>query len=50
MSMIVVSGFDAEPEQQAFECLRCGFVQEPTSKPREASREDRLLGIMKRDR
>jgi hypothetical protein len=50
MSMIVVSGFDAEPAQQAFECLRCGFVREPTSKPRETSREDRLLGIMKRDR
>ena len=29
MSMIVVAGFDREPDKQTHECLRCGHVELP---------------------
>jgi hypothetical protein len=29
VAMIVTSGFKLEPEQQTFECLRCGHVVSP---------------------
>jgi hypothetical protein len=28
MSMIVVGGFKKEPEEQTFDCLRCGNVRQ----------------------
>jgi Zn ribbon nucleic-acid-binding protein len=39
MGMIVVKGFGFDQDIQTLECLRCGHLEQPTSKRRPASRQ-----------
>jgi hypothetical protein len=36
-SMIVVDGFDMEPQDKTFECLKCAQLEKPASKPAKPS-------------